>query len=117
MMRLARKAGMVIVTEAGEANARLELRPAGMTTITREMMADRVALLDYAMKAQLTAARRLAASWRGEAEKASGTSSARRESRVRASRPRPAGAAAGVSFFSRLIHFTMMKMIQARMMK
>ena len=40
-----------------------------MTTITREMMADRVALLDYAMKAQLTAARRLAASWRGEAEK------------------------------------------------
>lgn len=69
MMRLARKAGMVIVTEAGEANARLELRPAGMTTITREMMADRVALLDYAMKAQLTAARGLAASWRGEAEK------------------------------------------------
>jgi GNAT superfamily N-acetyltransferase len=67
MMRLARKAG-VIVTEAGEADARLELRPAGMTTITREMMADRVALLDYAMKAQLTAARRLAASWRGEGE-------------------------------------------------
>ncbi|HTO50746.1 MAG TPA: GNAT family N-acetyltransferase [Burkholderiales bacterium] len=66
MMRLARKAGMVIVTEAGEADARLELRPAGMTTITREMMADRVALLDYAMKAQLTASRRLAASLRGE---------------------------------------------------
>ena len=37
-----------------------------MTTITREMMADRVALLDYAMKAQLTASRRLAASLRGE---------------------------------------------------
>jgi len=66
MMRLARKAGMVIVTEAGEADARLELRPAGMTTIAREMMADRVALLDYAMKAQLTAARRLAANLRGE---------------------------------------------------
>jgi GNAT superfamily N-acetyltransferase len=68
MMRLARKAGMVIVTEAGEADARLELRPAGMTTITREMMADRVALLDYAMKSQLTAARRLAATWGGEGE-------------------------------------------------
>jgi len=68
MMRLARKAGMVIVTEAGEADARLELRPGGMASITREMMADRVALLDYAMKAQLTAARRRAASWRGEGE-------------------------------------------------
>ena len=66
MMRIASKAGMVIVTEAGEADARLELPPAGLTSITREMMADRVALLDYAMKAQLTAARRLAASLRGE---------------------------------------------------
>jgi GNAT superfamily N-acetyltransferase len=66
MMRIARKTGMVIVTESGEADARLDLPPAGMTTITREMMADRVALLDYAMKAQLTAERRLAASWRGE---------------------------------------------------
>jgi GNAT superfamily N-acetyltransferase len=68
MMRIARKTGMVIVTESGEAAARLDLPPAGMTTITREMMADRVALLDYAMKTQLTAARRLAASWRGEGE-------------------------------------------------
>jgi hypothetical protein len=31
-------------------------------------MADRVALLDYAMKAQLTAARRIAASLRGDPE-------------------------------------------------
>lgn len=68
MMRIARKAGMVIVTEAGEADARLELPPAGLTTITREMMADRVALLDYAMKRQLTVARRLAASLRGESD-------------------------------------------------
>jgi GNAT superfamily N-acetyltransferase len=68
MMRIARKTGMVVVTESGEADARLDLPPAGMSTITREMMADRVALLDYAMKAQLTAARRLAASWRGEGE-------------------------------------------------
>ena len=34
MMRIASKAGMVIVTEAGEADARLELPPAGMTSIT-----------------------------------------------------------------------------------
>jgi hypothetical protein len=67
-MRIARKTGMVIVTESGEADARLDLPPAGMTTITREMMADRVALFDYAMKAQLTAARRFAASLRGEPE-------------------------------------------------
>jgi hypothetical protein len=66
MMRIARKSGMKIVTEAGEADAWIELPPAGLTTVTRELMADRVALLDYAMKAQLTAARRLAASLRGE---------------------------------------------------
>jgi GNAT superfamily N-acetyltransferase len=66
MMRIARKSGMKIVTEAGEADAWVELPPAGLTTVTRELMADRVALLDYAMKAQLTAARRLAASLRGE---------------------------------------------------
>jgi len=68
MMHIAKKSGMKIVTEAGEADAWLELPPAGVTTVTRELMADRVALLDYAMKAQLTAARRLAASWRGEPE-------------------------------------------------
>jgi GNAT superfamily N-acetyltransferase len=68
MMHIARKAGMKIVNEAGEADAWIDLPPAGVTTITRELMADRVALLDYAMKAQLTAARRLAARLRGEAQ-------------------------------------------------
>ena len=66
MMHIARKSGMAIVTDSGESAARLELPPAGVTTITRELMADRVALFDYALKAQLTAARRLAASLRGE---------------------------------------------------
>jgi GNAT superfamily N-acetyltransferase len=66
MMHIARKAGMKIVNEAGEAEAWIDLPPAGVATITRELMADRVALLDYAMKAQLTAARRLAAQLRGE---------------------------------------------------
>lgn len=66
MMHIAKKSGMTIVTDSGEASARLELPPAGLTTVTRELMADRVALLDYAMKAQLTAARRIAASLRGE---------------------------------------------------
>jgi GNAT superfamily N-acetyltransferase len=68
MMHIAKKSGMTIVTDSGEASARLELPPAGLTTVTRELMADRVALLDYAMKAQLTAARRIAASLRGDPE-------------------------------------------------
>jgi len=66
MMQIARKAGMKIVNEAGEAQAWIDLPPAGVTTVARELMADRVALLDYTLKAQLTAARRLAASLRGE---------------------------------------------------
>jgi hypothetical protein len=57
---------MKIVTESGEADAWLEVPRAGMTTITREMMSDRVALLDYALKSQLVAAKRFSASMRGE---------------------------------------------------
>ena len=66
MMHIARKSGMKIVTESGEADAWLEVSPGGMTTITREMMSDRVALLDYALKSQLIAAKRFSASMRGE---------------------------------------------------
>jgi hypothetical protein len=66
MMRIARKADMQIVTEAGEADAYLRLPPADATTIAREMMDERVALFDVALKAQLVAAKRLAARMRGE---------------------------------------------------
>jgi hypothetical protein len=66
MMHIARKAGMSIVTEAGEAAAHLELPPADAATIAQELLQERVALYDIALKAQLKAARRFAASLRGE---------------------------------------------------
>jgi len=66
MMHLARKAGMTIASEAGEADAYLELPPADAATIAQELLQERVALLDVALKAQVIAARRLAARLRGE---------------------------------------------------
>jgi RimJ/RimL family protein N-acetyltransferase len=66
MMHIARKAGMSIVTEAGEADAYLELPPADAATIAQELLQERVALYDIALKAQLRAAKRFAASLRGE---------------------------------------------------
>jgi GNAT superfamily N-acetyltransferase len=65
MMHIARKSGMRIVAESGEADAYLELPPAGITTITRELMSDRVALFDFAMKSQRAAAKRFAAALAG----------------------------------------------------
>jgi RimJ/RimL family protein N-acetyltransferase len=67
MMHIARKAGMSIVTEAGEADAYVALAPADAATIAQELLQERVALYDIALKAQLRAARRFAASLRGEA--------------------------------------------------
>jgi RimJ/RimL family protein N-acetyltransferase len=66
MMHIARKAGMNIVTEAGESDAHLALPPADAATIAQELLQERVALYDVALKAQLRAAKRLAASLRGE---------------------------------------------------
>jgi RimJ/RimL family protein N-acetyltransferase len=65
MMRIARQAGMNIVTEAGEAAAHVALPPADAATIAHELLQERVALYDYALKAQLQAAKRLAATLRG----------------------------------------------------
>jgi len=61
MMYIARKQGMRIVTEQGEANAWLGLPPADAGSHFGEVFAQRVALFDYALKAQLAGARRLAA--------------------------------------------------------
>jgi RimJ/RimL family protein N-acetyltransferase len=61
MMYIARKQGMRIVTEQGEANAWLALAPADASTHFGEVFAQRVALFDYALKTQLAGARRLAA--------------------------------------------------------
>ncbi len=66
MMHIARKSGMRIVTEAGEADAWLELPPAGVDTVTSEFLAERVGLFDFALKQQRESARRFAAALSGE---------------------------------------------------
>jgi hypothetical protein len=60
MMHLARKQGMALVAEAGEVDARLILPPADAGSHFGEVFAQRVALFDSALKAQLLNARRLA---------------------------------------------------------
>lgn len=60
MMHLARKQGMELCVAAGEADAWLRLEPADASTHFGEVFAQRVAVFDYAFKAQLASARRLA---------------------------------------------------------
>jgi GNAT superfamily N-acetyltransferase len=50
MMHLARKRGMEIVVESGEADAWLKLSPADASSHFGEVFAQRVALFDYALK-------------------------------------------------------------------
>ena len=61
MMRLARRQGMDIVTQSGEADAWLRLAPADAASHFGEVFQQRVALFDYALKSQVASARRLAA--------------------------------------------------------
>jgi GNAT superfamily N-acetyltransferase len=61
MLRLARRQSMRIITEAGEADAWLALAPADPSSLFGEVFAQRVALFDYALKAQLAQARWIAA--------------------------------------------------------
>ena len=60
MMYLARKQGMDIVAEYGEADAWLKLPPADTASYMNEVFEQRVALFDYALKSQLHGARRAA---------------------------------------------------------
>jgi GNAT superfamily N-acetyltransferase len=64
MMRLARRQGMRVVCAAGEADAWLELPPADAASHFGEVFDERVALFDYALKAQLASARILAGAFR-----------------------------------------------------
>jgi hypothetical protein len=50
---------MRIVTASGEADAHLELPPGDPASITREMMQERIAVFDYALRAQVLSARRI----------------------------------------------------------
>jgi GNAT superfamily N-acetyltransferase len=60
MMHLARKQGMQILAQQGEADAWLQLPPADAGTHFGAVFEQRVALFDYALKAQLARARQLA---------------------------------------------------------
>jgi hypothetical protein len=57
---LARKQGMEIVAEHGEADAWLKLQPANASSHLSEVFAQRIALFDQAFKTQLFNARRIA---------------------------------------------------------
>ncbi|MDH3318330.1 MAG: GNAT family N-acetyltransferase [Betaproteobacteria bacterium] len=59
MVHLARKQGMRVVAESGEADARLELPPASPASIAQALFDERLGLFDYALKSQFDVARRL----------------------------------------------------------
>jgi len=52
MIHLARKAGMTVVTESGEADAHVMLGDGPLTDYTKEAIHDQVALVDYLFKQQ-----------------------------------------------------------------
>jgi hypothetical protein len=58
MMHIAQRAGMEVVVGMGEADAHLELPPASPASIAGEFVTNRLALYDYALKANVAA-------WRG----------------------------------------------------
>lgn len=73
MMHLARKQGMDVVVEAGEADAWLALPAPDAASYFGEVFAERVALFDFALKSQRAGARRLLDALRsrdGEVEQA-----------------------------------------------
>jgi GNAT superfamily N-acetyltransferase len=55
IMRMARRFDMDVVTESGDAEAHLNLSPANLASISKEFVSDRLALYDYALKAQAAA--------------------------------------------------------------
>jgi GNAT superfamily N-acetyltransferase len=52
MLHIARKLGMTICVNSGEADAFLKLPPADPASVTGEFVEQRLALFDYALKAQ-----------------------------------------------------------------
>ena len=59
MMHIAKKSGMKICIDTGEAEAFLKLEPADQASISGELMGQRLALFDYALKTQAAAMRRM----------------------------------------------------------
>lgn len=67
IMRIARRFGMDIVTDIGDADAHLELPPASPASITGEFITDKFALYDYALKAHVAGWKRINAALLGPA--------------------------------------------------
>ena len=65
MMHIAKKSGMNICVDTGEAEAFLKLEPADQASLSGELMGQRLALFDYALKTQAAAMRRLGESLGG----------------------------------------------------
>jgi hypothetical protein len=59
MIRIARRAGMDVVIESGDADAHIELPRATPMSVTSEMFADRVALFDFTLKSNVETWRRM----------------------------------------------------------
>jgi RimJ/RimL family protein N-acetyltransferase len=67
MMHIASKSGMqVVAAGAGEADAHLELLPPDAANVANELVQERVALWDIAMKAQFLSARKIAKAMAGK---------------------------------------------------
>ena len=65
MMHIARKSGMQICVDTGEADAFLTLPPADPASVTGEFVDQRLALFDYALKSQVAALKRMTAAFSG----------------------------------------------------
>jgi GNAT superfamily N-acetyltransferase len=65
MMHIARKSGMKICIDTGEAEAFLKLAPADQASLSGELMGQRLALFDYALKTQAAALKRITGSLGG----------------------------------------------------
>jgi len=62
MMHIAKKSGMTICIDTGEADAFLKLAPADSVSLSGELVEQRLALFDYALKTQTATLRRIAKS-------------------------------------------------------
>ena len=65
MMHIARKSSMKICVDTGEAEAFLKLAPADQASLSSELMGQRLALFDYALKTRAAALKRIADSFGG----------------------------------------------------
>lgn len=65
MIRIAQRVGMKVVIDAGDADGHLTLPPSTPMSVTSEMLADRVALYDYALKTNVETWRRMGVAMTG----------------------------------------------------